>query len=246
MVSSPVPSNVNNPALYLSIKNKILAQDKAAGRKWGAYSSGRLVQDYKKAGGTYSGAKPSPRGYVSIRSPKGKGGLRQWFNEEWVDEYGNECGSTKNKNTKKCRPRKRVNKDTPVTWKELSSDEKKKAVAEKKAVGMGKRAPSLKRSDRGVLETAPSDFKKTKPLYKPYRSTRSGKKGMVYVKDSSKKCGKGLIHFGDSSMSDYTNHKSPERRRNYRTRSAGIRDAEGNLTKDDKNSANYWSRKINW
>jgi len=172
--------------------------------------------------------------------------LKRWYKEKWTDEYGNDCGSKKNLNTKKCRPTIRIDKNTPVTWKELSSDEKKKAVAEKKAVGMGKRAPSLKRSDRGVLETAPGDFRKTKPLYKPYRSTRSGKKGMVYVKDSSKKCGKGLIHFGDSSMSDYTKHKSPERRRNYRTRSAGIRDAEGNLTKDDKNSANYWSRKINW
>ena len=27
---------------------------------------------------------------------------------------------------------------------------------------------------------------------------------------------------------------------------AGIKNKEGKLTKDDKNSANYWSRTINW
>lgn len=265
-MGSPIPPNVNDPALYQKIKDEIHAQDAAAGRQWGAYSSGRLVQEYKKRGGTYSGKKKSPRGYISKRSPRGEGGLRQWFDEEWVDEYGNECGSTKNKNTKKCRPRKRVNKDTPATWEELTDKEKAKAIAEKKKVGMGKRASPIKRSREkagmdkktspnkrsrkrsamGVLENAPSDFTKTKPLYKPYLSTRSTKKGMVYVKDSNNKCGKKLIHFGDASMSDFTKHKSPERRKNYRTRSAGIRDAEGHLTKDDKNSANYWSRKINW
>lgn len=249
-MGSPIPSDVNNPALYQKIKNEIHAQDAKAGRQWGAYSSGRLVQTYKKRGGTYSGRKNSPKGYISVRSPKGKGGLRQWFKEEWVDEYGNECGSTKNKNIKKCRPKKRVSKDTPVTWEEMTPSQISKAKLDKKKVGMGKRASPIKKSPKrsamGALESAPSDFTKTKPLYKPYLSTRSTKKGMVYVKDSNNKCGKKLIHFGDASMSDYTRHKNPERRKNYRTRSAGIRNAEGHLTKDDKNSANYWSRKINW
>ena len=87
------------------------------------------------------------------------------------------------------------------------------------------------------------DFKKNKPLYKPRKSTRAGKKGMVYVmKDGSKR----LIHFGDSSMSDFTKHKDKKRQKNYLDRSGGIRNKEGKLTKDDKNSANYWSRRINW
>ena len=38
-----------------------------------------------------------------------------------------------------------------------------------------------------------------KPLYKPMKSTRKGKKGMVYV---MKNGAKRLIHFGDSSMGD--------------------------------------------
>ncbi len=86
-------------------------------------------------------------------------------------------------------------------------------------------------------------FKKNKPLYKPKKSTNPKKKGMVYVmKDGKKK----LIHFGDSSMKDFTQHKDPQRRKNYLARSGGIKNKQGKLTKNDKNSANYWSRKINW
>ena len=86
-------------------------------------------------------------------------------------------------------------------------------------------------------------FKKNKPLYKPMKSSRAGKKGMVYVmKGGSKR----LIHFGDSSMSDMTKHKDPKRQKSYLARSGGIRNKEGKLTKNDKNSANYWSRKVNW
>ena len=66
---------------------------------------------------------------------------------------------------------------------------------------------------------------------------------MVYVKkDGSKK----LIHFGDASMQDFTQHKDKQRKKNYLNRSAGIKDKSGNLTANNKNSANYWSRKINW
>ena len=82
-----------------------------------------------------------------------------------------------------------------------------------------------------------------KPLYKPMKSTRKGKKGMVYVmKDGKKK----LLHFGDSTMKDFTQHKDEKRRKSYLARSAGIRNKEGKLTKDDKNSANYYSRRYLW
>jgi hypothetical protein len=94
------------------------------------------------------------------------------------------------------------------------------------------------------LNTAPADFKKNKPLYKPYRSDKKGKKGMVYVKNSSG--GKSLIHFGDSNMKDFRQHKDPERRKSYLARSGGIRDKSGQLTKNNKNKANYWARRVLW
>tara|TARA_R110000796_G_scaffold1239_3_gene4925 strand:+ start:697 stop:939 length:243 start_codon:yes stop_codon:yes gene_type:complete len=76
-------------------------------------------------------------------------------------------------------------------------------------------------------------------IYKPIKSTRKTKKMMVLTK-------KGIIHFGDSSMEDFTQHKDEKRRINYCKRSAGIKDGKGNLTKNNKESANYWSRKILW
>ena len=82
---------------------------------------------------------------MAVRKTKKGAALKRWFKEEWKDEKGNVCGSTKNKNTKKCRPSKRVSGNTPKTWNEMSFDEKKKAVSEKKRVGMGKRTSSLKR-----------------------------------------------------------------------------------------------------
>jgi hypothetical protein len=95
-----------------------------------------------------------------------------------------------------------------------------------------------------ALGTASTDFKTKKPLYKPVKSTKQGKKGMVYVKNASG--GKKLIHFGDSKMSDFTKHKDSGRRANYLARSGGIRDKSGKLTANNKNSANYWARKVLW
>ena len=82
-----------------------------------------------------------------------------------------------------------------------------------------------------------------KPLYKPVKSTRKGKKGMVYVMKDGKKR---LIHFGDSSMTDKKKGASKAQQKSYLARSAGIKNKAGKLTKNDKNSANYWSRKVNW
>ena len=87
------------------------------------------------------------------------------------------------------------------------------------------------------------EWKKNKPLYKPVHSSKAGKKGMVYVmKGGSKR----LIHFGDSSMTDKRKGATKEQQKSYLARSGGIRNKEGKLTKNDRNSANYWSRKINW
>lgn len=94
-----------------------------------------------------------------------------------------------------------------------------------------------------VLGKAPADFKTKKPLYKPYKSDKTGKKGMVFVKrDGNTR----LIHFGDANMQDFTQHKDQARRKSYLARSGGIRDKSGNLTANNRNSPNYWSRKILW
>lgn len=55
-----------------------------------------------------------------------------------------------------------------------------------------------------------------------------------------------LVSYGLRGYEDFTQHGDSERRKNYLTRSAGIRNKAGNLTKDDKFSANYWARKDLW
>ena len=55
-----------------------------------------------------------------------------------------------------------------------------------------------------------------------------------------------IVTFGHRGYKDYTQHRNKKRRANYLNRSAGIRDKQGNLTKNDKFSANYWSRTRLW
>ncbi len=68
--------------------------------------------------------------------------LKRWFKEEWKDEKGNVCGSSKNKNTKVCRPSKKVSSKSPKTWSNMTKSEKSKVIRAKKKVGMGKRRSS--------------------------------------------------------------------------------------------------------
>ena len=111
------------PALYSRVKSE-------AKRKFkifpSAYASAWIVKEYKKRGGTYKGAK------------SGKTGVARWMKEKWKTQDGQACGSAKFKGVKKCRPTIKVSSKTPVTWQELRKrGEGKKAVREKKRVGMG-------------------------------------------------------------------------------------------------------------
>lgn len=80
--------------------------------------------------------------------------------------------------------------------------------------------------------------KNNKPLYKPFNAPTTSKyKKMVYVKKDGKKR---KIGFG---LKGYKHNYSAKARKAYLARSAGIRDKSGKLTKNNKNSANYWSRR---
>ena len=58
------------------------------------------------------------------------------------------------------------------------------------------------------------------------------------------------IHYGYSPMQNYgsgkNTHKSEKRRDNYLARSSGIKDKQGNLTKDNPMSSNFLSRSDLW
>ena len=82
-----------------------------------------------------------------------------------------------------------------------------------------------------------------RPLNKPYPSSAKGKKfSVIVMKDGKRK----KINFGDSNKKDFRQHKDPARRKSYIARSAGIKNKKGQLTKNDKTTANYWSRKYLW
>jgi Family of unknown function (DUF5754) len=55
-----------------------------------------------------------------------------------------------------------------------------------------------------------------------------------------------LVKFGLRGMEDFTQHHDEARRKNYLARSGGIKNKSGQLTKDDKFSANHWARKVLW
>lgn len=78
----------------------------------------------------------------------------------------------------------------------------------------------------------------------PIKSTRKNKKMMVMAtKIIRGKTYAKIIHFGQCG---YGHNYSQKAKINYLKRSGGIRNKQGQLTKNDKWSANYWSRKILW
>lgn len=75
---------------------------------------------------------------------------------------------------------------------------------------------------------------------KPVRSSDPDKKMMVLAKKGDEVK---LIHFGQRG---YKHNYSETAKKNYLTRSAGIRNKSGELTKDDIFSPNYWARRVLW
>lgn len=116
-----VPDNVINKTLYASIKAKIKRSIK--GRRWGAYDSGRLVREYKAAGGGYAGN-------------KGKTNLSRWYKEKWVDACAwpkrKPCGRKTKSSIAYCRPSKRVDSKTPKLVQDLTKAQIKSRCAKKK------------------------------------------------------------------------------------------------------------------
>lgn len=78
----------------------------------------------------------------------------------------------------------------------------------------------------------------------PVESWRSGKKRAVLAtKEENGEKTVRLIHYGSS---DHQHNYSEDAKKNYLARSRGITDGDGNKTKDDPHSANYWSIKDLW
>ena len=85
-----------------------------------AYRSGLLVKEYKLRGGKYSGKENQSTG------------LNRWFREEWKNQR-NESGYKYKSDV--YRPTKRITKDTPATFNELSKKEIDTARRKKASTG---------------------------------------------------------------------------------------------------------------
>lgn len=155
------------------------------GGKWSARAAQQTARCRKKKG--------------IVRKTQQGTNLKRWAEEEWTDENGKPCGSSSKDKSKKrvikCRPSKRVSHKTPVTWNEMSPSQKKRAVTEKKKVGMGKKTSPIRRtSPRGMssptssrggdFHLTPSQKKKflADPEINPLTGRKIKKDGPTYNK----------------------------------------------------------------
>lgn len=75
---------------------------------------------------------------------------------------------------------------------------------------------------------------------KPIKSWLPHKKKAVVAKVGNQTK---LLHYGDSN---YKNNYSEKAKKSYRARAGGIRDKNGNLTKNNKLSKNFWAMRDLW
>jgi hypothetical protein len=89
---------------------------------------------------------------MAVRKTEKGAALKRWYKEKWVDvRTGKACGRQEGerRGTPYCRPSKRVSSKTPKTTSEMTTQEKRSRVAQKKRLGQpaGKprRVESLRR-----------------------------------------------------------------------------------------------------
>lgn len=89
---------------------------------------------------------------MAVRKTEKGASLKRWFKEDWKDvRTGKACGRQEGerRGTPYCRPSKRVSSKTPKTTSEMTTQEKRSRVAQKKRLGQpaGKprRVESLRR-----------------------------------------------------------------------------------------------------
>ena len=143
---------------------------------WGESTSMKTnLAAYRKRFFPKSSKSPTRKSMKGPGKPPSDTGLQRWFREDWRDEKGNVCGSSKNQDIKKCRPKNRITKGTPVTWNEMSPSQKSKAVSEKKEVGMGAKASPIRKGKSPVRKSKKSAKKISSPVRKSKKSAKKSK-----------------------------------------------------------------------
>tara|TARA_R100000805_G_C3624401_1_gene131539 strand:- start:335 stop:700 length:366 start_codon:yes stop_codon:yes gene_type:complete len=112
--------------LYAKVKAKVYREIP----KHSAYRSGQLVQRYKEE---FKKLYPNKQPYTGKKTSKG---LTRWFKEKWRTQSGDK---TYKRKSDVFRPTKRISKDTPKTFGEISKPSLKKAQKEKARTGRVKK-----------------------------------------------------------------------------------------------------------
>lgn len=200
------------------------------GGKHSARAMQLATQLYKKRGGGYSGARPSAK----------NNSLKKWGKQKW--QWSKEKKGSESKGVYLPADKIKRLKSTSEGQKKLRAAERKKSIATKDGEQYSSHGLAAGTS---LSKKASIEYRgKTFPGYgKPIASDKKNKKKMVLVKRGDKVK---LVHFGQKGYEDFTQHKDKKRRKNYLTRSAGIRNKAGKLTKNDPFSPNYWARRELW
>lgn len=122
---SPKPSD---QVLYDKIKQKVYKQNP----KHSAYRSGIVVKEYKNAFVKKYGKQKQP--YIGKKPTLT--GLPRWFKEDWKSDTGKYRYTSK---SSVYRPSKRITKNTPTTFSELTPAQLKRAKNEKRTTGRVKK-----------------------------------------------------------------------------------------------------------
>lgn len=144
--------------------------------KHSAYRSGILVQTYKKKFKDKYGTRKSP--YKGNITKTKKKGLTRWFKEKWVNQRGEIGYKYKNDIY---RPSKRITKKTPLTHKELSKKEIKRARTKKYRKGRVYRFRKAKKGGKSNKRTKKfSDYPEFTPNLTPQEMFELGSFGGTY------------------------------------------------------------------
>jgi hypothetical protein len=233
----PVPNNVSNPSLYRSIRNRMRREHKKQSKRWGAYSSGHLVKEYKKRGGKYFARKRTKSSVRKRSTASRPTNLSRWFREKWVDTCAYRSGKIKpcgRKNVRSgkfpyCRPLHRISANTPKTVKEFNKKELKNLCSRKR-----KNPKTIIRRRNSYHFN--NSHKKIK-LLSIKKSPKSHKKLRATFEVNGKKR---TTDFGAAGMSDYTRHRDKERRSRY------IKRHSKDLRTNDPTRAGYLSMYVLW
>lgn len=222
--------------LYSKIKAKVYKKNP----KHSAYRSGIVVQEYKKAFSKKHGKKSPYKGKKTQ-----KRGLARWFKEKWRNQRGKIGYKYK---SDVYRPTRRITSKTPVTFRELTKKQIRRARSEKR------RTRRVKRFRGGRRKTKRYGIVMKERIVQFIKPTVKGKKYTAIIENlETKKRHKisfgaiGYEQFKDSTplkLYANKNHGDPKRRRNYFNRHSGIPTKDAAVKKELKKSHGHYNAKI--